>query len=57
MGGANIIVIGKTEQEVRAKLSEQKRQARQMGLLDERLNHIEYDQKERLWKGYLWIHS
>lgn len=57
MGGAMISVEAKTEKEAKKQLAEFKKQGKQMGLTDERTRYVGYDDKERLWRGYIWLHS
>lgn len=57
MGGATIIVEGKTEKELKKLLEEHKRLGKQMGLVDERLRIINYDEQAKVWRGSIWLHS
>jgi len=57
MSGATIIVEGKTEKELKKLLEEHKRHAKQMGLVDERLRIINYDEQAKVWRGSIWLHS
>lgn len=56
MGGATIIVEGKTEKELKKLLEEHKRLGKQMGLVDERLRIINYDEQAKVWRGSIWLH-
>ena len=57
MGGAIISVEAKTEKEAKKQLDELKRKAKELGLVDERTRVIGYDDKEKVWRGYSWLHS
>ena len=57
MGGAIISVEAQTEQEAKKQLNELKKKAKELGLVDERTRIIGYDDKEKVWRGYSWLHS
>lgn len=57
MGGATIMVETKTEKEAEKQLNELKKKAKELGLVDERTRFIGYDDKQKVWRGYSWLHS
>ena len=57
MGGAMISVETQTEQEAKAHLDQLKEKARELGLVDERTRIVGYDDKNKVWRGYSWLHS
>jgi len=57
MGGAVITLRGDTEAELRRKVSAHRREARNSGLVEERVHQEIYDPKEKVWKAVLWLHS
>ena len=57
MGGAIISVEAQTEQEAKKQLDQLKKKAKELGLLDERTRFIGYDDKDKVWRGYSWLHS
>lgn len=57
MGGTTVMVEAKTEQEVNEQLEEHKKQAEKVGLMDERTRFVGYDKQQKVWRGYIWLHS
>lgn len=57
MGGAIISVEAQTEQEAKKRLDQFKKKGRELGLVDERTRIIGYDDKNKVWRGYSWLHS
>lgn len=57
MGGAIIAIEANTEQEAQKLLDAHKREAERLGLKDERDRIVGYDDKKKVWRGYIWLHS
>lgn len=52
-----ISVETQTEQEAKKHLDQLKEKARELGLVDERTRIVGYDDKNKVWRGYSWLHS
>lgn len=57
MGGAIISVEAPTKKEAEKQLVQHKKVAKILGLTDERTRYVGYDDKQKLWRGYIWLHS
>ena len=57
MGGAIIAIEANTEQEAQKLLDAHKREAERLGLKDERDRIVGYDDKKKVWRGYIWLRS
>lgn len=57
MGGAIISVEAKSKQEAKKQLDQLKKKGKELGLVDERTRFIGYDDKNKVWRGYSWLHS
>lgn len=51
------MVETETQKEAQEQLDRMKKEAEEMGLVDERTRFIGYDEKDKLWRGYIWLHS
>lgn len=57
MGGVIVTVEADSKEEADKLLEAQKDQAEKYGLIDERTRYVGYDDKEKVWRGYMWLHS
>lgn len=57
MGGAIITLKGNTLAQLRRKVGNRKREAQVMGLVEERVYEVVYDQINKEWKATLWLHT
>ena len=57
MSRAIISIEAKSEKEANSLLDAHRRQAIRLGLTEERDRFVGYDGNEKIWRGYLWMHS
>lgn len=49
------MVEATTQTEAEQQLTELKKQAKQPGLIEERIKHIGYDEKEKVWRAHIRV--